>query len=197
MENKKNKREAIIDSALEIFGRDGFHKAKVEEIARGANVGKGTIYEYFDSKKDLFYQMVKSMVDRYYNKMLKAVSKDIDPINKLHNLFKLQLESKRFHGNLGYVIHVEAIKSGIGKDLKALYIELRSKQIKLIEEILEEGIEAKLFKKGNTYIAALYFIGGINQFDFELNHIDKGSNKKKLDTEKFINTFLNGVMEQR
>lgn len=197
MENKKNKREAIIYSALEMFERDGFHKTKVEEIAKGANVGKGTIYEYFDSKKDLFCEMIKFMMDRYIDIIKDVVEEDVDPITKFHNLLKLQLELTKIHGSLGHMIQVQVIKSGIGKDLKPIFLEFRRKQIHVIEEIIREGIQSDLFKNIDTYMAALFFIGGSNQFAFEQNFMadcwDEYKNEIKLDVEEFINAFLTGI----
>lgn len=196
MENKKSKREAIIYSALKIFERDGFHKAKVEEIAKGANVGKGTIYEYFDSKKDLFCQMVKYMMDKYIDIIKEVVEEDVDPIKKLHNLLKLQLELTKIHGSLGHMIQVQVIKSGIGKDLKPIFMEFRRNQIHVLQEIIEEGIQAKVFKNVDTYMAALFFIGGANQFAFEQNFMadcwGQGNDEIKLDVEEFIDAFLTG-----
>ncbi len=194
MENKKKKRETIIFSALEVFERDGFNKAKVEDIAKGANVGKGTIYEYFKSKKDLFYEMVKSIMDIYFEKIQWIAEENVDPISRFENLIKFQLDSGRKHGNLGHVIHVEAIKSGIGKDLKEVYIEFRGKQIKLIQGILYKGIESGVFKKVDTHMAALFFIGGVDQFAFEVNHLDKEGCKKDVEIKKFVDTFLKGVI---
>ncbi|WP_432406624.1 TetR/AcrR family transcriptional regulator [Wukongibacter sp. M2B1] len=194
MKNKKNKREAIIFSALEVFERDGFHKAKVEEIAKGANVGKGTIYEYFKSKKDLFYQMVKSIMSMYFEKIRNVAEEDIDPIIRFENLIKFQLGAERRHGNLGHVIHIEAIKSGIGKELKEIYIEFRSKQIKLIQAIINKGIESSVFKEVDTYMAALFFLGGVNQFVLDINHINEDKNTEELEIKKLLDTFLKGVM---
>ena len=53
-----DKRLRIIEAAVIVFSRKGFHRAKVEEIAEVAGVGKGTVYEYFKSKKELFLEMV-------------------------------------------------------------------------------------------------------------------------------------------
>lgn len=197
MENKKSKREAIIYSALKMFERDGFHKTKVEEIAKGANVGKGTIYEYFDSKKDLFCQMVKHMMDKYIDIMKEVIEEEVDVITKLHNLLKLQLELTKVHGSLGHMIQVQVIKSGVGKELKPIFIEFRRKQIYIIEEIIKEGIDAGLFKDIDTYIASLFFIGGSNQFAFEqsfmANCCDVYKGEIKLDVEGFIDAFLTGI----
>lgn len=51
-ENKADlKRYRILEAATEIFSTKDYHEAKVEEIAKKAGVGKGTIYQYFPSKQ--------------------------------------------------------------------------------------------------------------------------------------------------
>lgn len=203
MDNQKNKREAILFSALKIFERDGFHKAKVEEIAKGANVGKGTIYEYFDSKRDLFFQMVKRMIDVYFE-MIKNISEEkTDPVSRLKKLINLQVELVQQYGSLGNVIQVEVIKNGMKDDLKVVFFSFRKKQIELVQKILQEGIEAGVFKKSNAYMAALFFIGGVNQFVFEKNKAAlcglieecKEDDSTELDVDDFVNTFLKGLVE--
>ncbi|MDH7498134.1 MAG: helix-turn-helix domain-containing protein, partial [Syntrophomonadaceae bacterium] len=57
MEERKEKRQLILEAAARVFSQRGYHQAKVEEIAAAAGVGKGTVYEYFDSKLELFQQM--------------------------------------------------------------------------------------------------------------------------------------------
>jgi len=53
-EARKSRREAIMDAAMEVFGTSGLDGASVEDIARAAGIGKGTIYLYFKSKDDMF-----------------------------------------------------------------------------------------------------------------------------------------------
>ena len=50
-----NKKETIIEAAARVFSRSGYANAAVADIALQANVGKGTVYEYFKSKEDLFF----------------------------------------------------------------------------------------------------------------------------------------------
>ncbi|CAN5759490.1 TetR/AcrR family transcriptional regulator [soil metagenome] len=52
-EERSEKREAILDAALELFVEKGFYGTAVPEIADRAKVGAGTIYRYFDSKEAL------------------------------------------------------------------------------------------------------------------------------------------------
>ena len=52
---KKFKQDRIIQAAAQAFARKGFAGTNMAEIAVQAGVGKGTLYEYFDSKDDLFF----------------------------------------------------------------------------------------------------------------------------------------------
>lgn len=56
---KEEKNQALIDGALAVFSRVGFAAAKMDDVAREAGVSKGTVYLYFDSKEQLFEEMVK------------------------------------------------------------------------------------------------------------------------------------------
>src|SRR5262249_2494295 len=51
-------RRRILDAASEAFARHGFKKTSIDDVAKAASVGKGTVYLVCDSKEDLFYQVV-------------------------------------------------------------------------------------------------------------------------------------------
>lgn len=194
MENRRSKREIIIHSAIDIFERDGFHKAKVEEIAKNANVGKGTIYEYFTSKRDLFCQMVKDMLNKYLEMVEVTSQESDDPVAKLKKFIDLQVSLIEKHGKLAHIIQIEAIKSGLQVELKSPFLEFRRKHQIIIEKIIEEGIKAKIFKPVDPYLTSLFFVGGVNQFAFEKEFMGTcHGDKKDLDTEKFIEAFLRGL----
>ena len=59
MERDMNKRERIIDAAIEVFCAQGYEAASMADVAQKAGVGKGTLYLYVDSKEDLFEQAYK------------------------------------------------------------------------------------------------------------------------------------------
>jgi AcrR family transcriptional regulator len=52
---QKNKKDRIIEAAARVFAQKGYAGAAVADIAVKAEIGKGTIYAYFDSKEDLFF----------------------------------------------------------------------------------------------------------------------------------------------
>jgi len=54
-EKKQKTRKAIIAAAIHLFGKKGFEKTSIAELAREAGIGKGTIYSYFQTKNEIFY----------------------------------------------------------------------------------------------------------------------------------------------
>ena len=52
---QEEKREAIIRAAAGVFARQGYFGARMADVAESAGIGKGTVYEYFRSKEDLFF----------------------------------------------------------------------------------------------------------------------------------------------
>jgi AcrR family transcriptional regulator len=51
------KRPILVQAALEVFSKQGFAATRVSDIAEYAGVGKGTVYEYFSSKEELFFEV--------------------------------------------------------------------------------------------------------------------------------------------
>jgi AcrR family transcriptional regulator len=71
----REKREAILTAAMKAFGKAGFRKTSIDEIARAAGVAKGTVYLACESKEDLYYQACH----RELRSWIAAVARMIDP----------------------------------------------------------------------------------------------------------------------
>lgn len=67
-----SKREAILDSTLELVKAHGFHGAPMSQIAKNANVAAGTIYHYFDSKETLIVELYIRTKERLAEAMIKG-----------------------------------------------------------------------------------------------------------------------------
>ena len=60
---KPDKRVAILEAGLRLFGQYGYRRTSMEDIAREADIAKGTIYLYFASKEDLFAALSAKIAD--------------------------------------------------------------------------------------------------------------------------------------
>jgi TetR/AcrR family transcriptional repressor of mexJK operon len=75
-----DKREAILDAALAVFGRDGFTDGAVDEIAQLAGVAKPTIYNRFGDKSGLFVEVMEAYARRANARVLGVIdSIDLHP----------------------------------------------------------------------------------------------------------------------
>ncbi len=61
---RRQHEEEILQAARELFARKGYYNTTLEEIAHHAQFGKGTIYNYFSSKEDLFCGILNGLLDR-------------------------------------------------------------------------------------------------------------------------------------
>lgn len=73
---KEQRKIEIIEAAIKVFGEKGYHKGKIEEIAKEAGIGKSTIYEYFTSKMDIFQQVLGHIFQTYIDDGRSFITKE-------------------------------------------------------------------------------------------------------------------------
>lgn len=61
---KYDKRNAVLEAAMVVFSKKGFHDAHVDEIAELAGVAKGTVYRYFESKEEILKEIIRGNNNR-------------------------------------------------------------------------------------------------------------------------------------
>jgi len=76
---KGRKFDQVLEGAREVFMRDGFEGASVDEIARVAGVSKATLYSYFPDKRLLFSEVARLECNRQAEEALQEVGQD-DPV---------------------------------------------------------------------------------------------------------------------
>src|SRR5271165_4590048 len=76
-------RARLIQSAEKIFARDGFEAAKLEEIAADAGYTRGAFYANFESKEDLFFEMLEREISSRIAALEREMARFQDPQEKL------------------------------------------------------------------------------------------------------------------
>ncbi|MFV1979120.1 MAG: TetR/AcrR family transcriptional regulator, partial [Myxococcota bacterium] len=82
-EKKAEVRRRILEAAKEIFFRDGFMDANLDEIAEIAGVAKGTLYRYFDNKAQIYLAVLSRKARRFEKKLQDALDPQAEPIEAL------------------------------------------------------------------------------------------------------------------
>lgn len=177
------KHSRILMAAKDVFESKGFHDAKIAEIAVQADVGKGTVYEYFDSKQNLFEEMILFIMEAGFNHMNRLIDEKDDPIEKLRVIADIETEIIKEHGQLFSVV-IERMYSA-SDELKSKFIETRIYLLDKLQEILEEGIEKKIFKEISSKHFAYIFKGALTQANMSENCHPMGLGEVGLKDELF------------
>jgi TetR/AcrR family fatty acid metabolism transcriptional regulator len=93
-----DKRKRILDAAVRVLARKGFHATRVSEVAKAAGVADGTIYLYFDSKDALLVSLFEDRVERLLAFLDAELPRAQTASEKLRRVIELQLgllESER------------------------------------------------------------------------------------------------------
>ncbi|HSG27965.1 MAG TPA: TetR/AcrR family transcriptional regulator [Candidatus Krumholzibacterium sp.] len=91
-EKKKRTRKTLVETAVRLFGERGFEGTSMEELAREAGVGKGTIYGYFATKHEIFLAFCEEEIDFAFRRLEEELDGDAPLIDQLVTLFMSQFD---------------------------------------------------------------------------------------------------------
>jgi len=86
---KERREEQIYKAALKIFSKNGYYKADMDIIAQKAKIGKGTVYRYFESKKNLFISLVEWGLNQLKDEILTNIEGIDDEIEKINTALEV------------------------------------------------------------------------------------------------------------
>jgi len=92
--NKEEKRRNIALSCRELLLEHGINSLTISQIAQTAGVGKGTIYEYFENKEDIVFEIITTFIAEHEKKLLELVVEPTTTKEKLFHFFYLLFESE-------------------------------------------------------------------------------------------------------
>lgn len=137
------KRLLIVKAAQKRFARHGLAKTSIEEIARDLRMAKGSIYHYFTSKEEIYYEVLSAETDRYIaeiNSLLQSEEPDVFTRLASYTALKDNLQEK-------YTLIFEMIRlifSEYTFDQDKLFLEsLIEKETSAVSEFLESAFGKK------------------------------------------------------
>ncbi|MGK7876780.1 MAG: TetR/AcrR family transcriptional regulator [Xenococcaceae cyanobacterium] len=98
--DKQQKRRLIVEASLQVFGRKGFQGTRMSDIAQEAGIGKGTIYEYFDSKEELILKIFEDLFLDYEQRALQVANSSQPPVGALLDNLRQVMEEADEYANL-------------------------------------------------------------------------------------------------
>ncbi len=198
--DKQAKKLEILHAAAKVFAEKGVVKTKMMDIAVAAAIGKGTIYEYYRSKEEIFGDTFRLIFDHMESQLADSIGNTDDPVLKLKQLIKITLEEFLEHsGDLAGIMMdfwAEGVRTKNNDVLGIINLEqVYSEYRMMIADILHDGINKRVFRKVDVNSLSVIIIGALD--GIMLQWI---INKNIVDIKKvsavIIETLLNGIQIQ-
>ncbi|MCB0167355.1 MAG: TetR/AcrR family transcriptional regulator [Anaerolineae bacterium] len=184
------RRTQILMGAAQVFAKKGFHRATTKEIARQAGVAEGTIYNYFNNKRDLLLAMVEMLATR----SIKATILE-NPPDDPREFFSLLLHDRyQLLKEYGHIMAPMIAEIFSDPDLReAIYQSILMPVAEPIEQYIQRRIDSGEFKLVNPIVITRALIGSIAlNTAFQLSGVDPRYETISVETmvEQIVEMFL-------
>ena len=155
--DKTEKKNAIAEVAFELFLSNGYSTTKIIDIAKAAGIGKGTVYEYFESKEALLLYLIENRVGPEYRALMDRVASEEGGAEaKLRKYLQVEFEFVGKYGKYMDDMHrqfVEADTEDAEKIGKAVF-EIVQMQFGIVFDIVQMGIKEGFFRNTSPKFTA-------------------------------------------
>jgi AcrR family transcriptional regulator len=199
--DKEKKKRQIVLAAMKVFSEKGVKSSRMADIAVGAGIGKGTIYEYFKNRDEILAQAFYLILNEMEGNLNSAL-KDIDnPEDKIVLIFRAVFETMSQYPDDFMMLFVEFWSEGMrhrGEDdkrflnLDTFYREFRRE----LAAILDDGIEAGRFAPMNTNAVASVMIAILDGLLLQVI-LDRKAFDHRDVIEESLRMILNGIKAKR
>jgi TetR/AcrR family fatty acid metabolism transcriptional regulator len=157
-----DKRNRILQAAIEVFSRKGFFNSKVSEIARASGVADGTIYLYFKNKDDLLISLFEEKMVELVVDVKKRIQEGANALEKLKIFISNHMGLLECEAGLIEVLQVELRQSS--KFLKDYTPVKFFEYLDVLSGILEEGKKEGVFRPDlNVGVARRVVFGAMDE----------------------------------
>ncbi len=158
----QDRRRAILDAAVRVFARSGFHACRVSDIADEAGVAYGLVYHYFGSKDSVLDTLFLERWDVMLATISEVDATDAAAREKLYAIASFIVDSYRHDPELMKVIIVEVTRAA--NSFGQTHLERIREAYRRIADIVTAAQRAGVFKaEVDAQFAAMAFYGAIEQ----------------------------------
>lgn len=192
-EEKKNlTQERIIDSASVLFSQNNYHEVMIEDVAKNAGIAKGTVYNYFNSKEELYFYLIEQKLSALTNSLIEKTKRENNRINSLHTFVIHNYMFMMKYSNFSLIYQKESFNKQNKFCEEINLLENRFKQ--LLNDIISMGQEDGVFRKTDIKLTTELILGSLYAA------VNKGIEKKhskeqqKSEREKIFNFVLQSLV---
>ena len=187
---KNDKYHRILEAAVRIFAKQGFHQSTVAQIAKEAGVADGTIYLYFKNKDDILVQFFSYRTKQVFEQFQAEVDRAANSLDKLRNLIRRHLEEFQRDRDGAIVYQVETHQ--YNRLAEAQIKEMSKMYLDIIADIVEQGQQAGTIRK-DLYVGLVkrFIIGAVDEVINTWVHADENYDLVSM-ADPLVELFIKG-----
>ena len=194
--DRLRRRTDILQAAEHVFAGKGFHQASIEEIARAAEYGTGTVYLYFKDKEALYVELFEEKVRELIESIQPGSSAKKHPLQALKQLIHARMEY--FDRNRAFFqIYVrEGMNLGWSKHERWKGIRrLYESYLELLAELIRAAQRQQLLRKSDARQFAVALSGMMIQLTQDWLQ-SKGDQPLTEQSDFVLELFLRGAQQR-
>ncbi len=194
---KLQHRQEILSAAMRLFADKGFHNVSMQEIARAAEFATGTLYNFFASKEDLFFELLVSCADGGLALIVPTLEGAVDEREKLSRFIRVH---ERIPAEQGAAIRLFLLEIP-GRHLPGQRVEAKKKEIderivSRLSAVIAAGVRKGLFNDIDPVIAARCLSATLESMILAAVADPRAANLKR-DLKKVEAVFFKGIVRSR
>lgn len=188
--NKEEKRREVALKCSDLIYEVGMKNITVSQVAKTAGIGKGTVYEYFENKDDIIFEIINIYIENYHNQFIESIQNVKTTKQKVLHFFKFALddsEENMRHFN-GYKEYLSILFSNDNQNMKEFNCKTHDFFKEQLKKIITDGIE-----KGELKEIALDLSDGL--LTYEKGLVILKMSQKEFDANENFEQFINAIFE--
>ncbi|MEN6424710.1 MAG: TetR/AcrR family transcriptional regulator [Phycisphaerales bacterium] len=192
---RQQHRQEILSAALRLFAEKGFHSVSMQEIAVAAEFATGTLYNFFPSKEELFFELLAATAEQGLGTILPALDGPDDERDKLSLFIRLHTRMAQEQATALRLYLLESRGRCLpGPRVEAKKKEIDERVIVPLSAVIAAGIRKGLFNNIDPVIAAKCLFAAL-ETRILATADDPQTNDLDVDLKKVETVFFKGLLK--
>ncbi len=136
-EKKQKTKQAILDAAIALFSTNGFENTSIEELAKSAGVGKGTVYGYFQTKKEILYAFCEYELEQIHKELANRADPDAPILEQVLTIYMTEFNHVTQNKEFGRIFMRQTVFPN--ESDRQDHLEIEDKYFQLLFPILQKA----------------------------------------------------------
>lgn len=188
--NKDERRREVALKCSDLIYEVGMKNITVAQVAKTAGIGKGTVYEYFENKDDIIFEIINIHIENYHNQFLQSIENVKTTKEKVLHFFRFVLddsEENMKHFN-GYKEYLSILFSNDNQNMQEFNCTTHDFFKEQMNKIISDGI-----KNGELKPIALELSDGL--LTYEKGLVLLKMSQKEFCANSSFEKFINAIFE--